>query len=54
MKLPRNVDGDELAHRLNRYGYRIDHQIGSHQRLSVVMQSSMILLNFLNGQLRSE
>ena len=37
MKLPRNVDGDELAHLLNRYGYRIDHQTGSHQRLSAVI-----------------
>lgn len=35
MKLPRNIDGDELAGRLERYGYRITHQTGSHQRLSV-------------------
>ncbi len=35
MKLPRNIDGDELAHLLHRYGYSIDHQTGSHQRLSV-------------------
>ena len=34
MKLPRNIDGDELARLLKRYGYRIDHQTGSHQRLS--------------------
>lgn len=34
MKLPRNIDGDELAHLLSRFGYRIDHQTGSHQRLS--------------------
>jgi len=34
MKLPRNVDGDELARLLSRYGYHIDHQTGSHQRLS--------------------
>lgn len=38
MKLPRNVDGDELAHLLKRYGYRIDHQTGSHQRLSAEIQ----------------
>jgi predicted RNA binding protein YcfA (HicA-like mRNA interferase family) len=37
MKLPRNIDGDELAHLLNRYGYRIDHQTGSHQRLSAII-----------------
>jgi predicted RNA binding protein YcfA (HicA-like mRNA interferase family) len=36
MKLPRNVDGDELARLLKRYGYSIDHQTGSHQRLSAV------------------
>jgi predicted RNA binding protein YcfA (HicA-like mRNA interferase family) len=35
MKMPRNIDGDELAHLLLRYGYRITHQTGSHQRLSV-------------------
>ncbi len=34
MKLPRNIDGDELARLLSRFGYRIDHQTGSHQRLS--------------------
>jgi len=34
MKLPRNIDGDELARLLNRYGYTIVHQTGSHQRLS--------------------
>jgi predicted RNA binding protein YcfA (HicA-like mRNA interferase family) len=34
MKLPRDVDGDTLARLLRRYGYTIDHQTGSHQRLS--------------------
>ena len=28
MKLPGNVDGDELARLLSRHGYRIDHQMG--------------------------
>jgi predicted RNA binding protein YcfA (HicA-like mRNA interferase family) len=37
MKLPGNIDGDELASLLNRYGYRIDHQTGSHQRMSAVI-----------------
>jgi predicted RNA binding protein YcfA (HicA-like mRNA interferase family) len=37
MKLPRHVDGDELAHLLSRFGYRIVHQTGSHQRLSAVI-----------------
>ena len=37
MKLPRHVGGDELARLLSRYGYRIVHQTGSHQRLSAVI-----------------
>jgi len=37
MKLPRNIDGDELARLLSRYGYHIDHQTGSHQRLTAVL-----------------
>jgi len=37
MKLPRHVDGDELARLLSRFGYRILHQTGSHQRLSAVI-----------------
>ena len=37
MKLPRHVDGDELSHLLSRYGYRIVHQTGNHQRLSAVI-----------------
>lgn len=41
MKLPRNIDGDELARLLNRYGYRIDHQTGSHQRLSGVISGEI-------------
>ena len=35
MKLPRNINGDELAGLLSRYGYRVTHQTGSHQRLSL-------------------
>lgn len=37
MKLPRNIDGDTLARMLARYGYHIDHQTGSHQRLTTVV-----------------
>ena len=37
MKLPRNIDGEELAGLLSRYGYHIDHQTGSHQRLSATI-----------------
>lgn len=34
MKLPRDVDGRVLAHRLAIYGYVISRQTGSHIRLS--------------------
>jgi predicted RNA binding protein YcfA (HicA-like mRNA interferase family) len=34
MKLPWDVNGDTLARLLHRYGYTIDHQTGSHRRLS--------------------
>jgi len=34
MKLPRNLGGEELAHRLEKVGYRITRQTGSHLRLS--------------------
>ena len=37
MKLPRDLNGDELVHLLHRYGYRVDHQTGSHQRLSAII-----------------
>lgn len=34
MKLPRDVSGRDLASRLARLGYGIDHQTGSHIRLT--------------------
>ena len=34
MKLPRDVSGRDLASRLARLGYLIDHQTGSHVRLT--------------------
>ena len=34
MKLPRDLSGRELAKALSRLGYRIDHQTGSHMRLT--------------------
>ncbi len=30
MKIPRDLNGDELAKRLQRYGYELHHQSGSH------------------------
>ncbi len=34
MKLPRDLSGDELARALARLGYAVDHQMGSHVRLT--------------------
>ena len=34
MKLPRDVSGDELAKRLEKFGYIITRQTGSHMRLT--------------------
>jgi len=34
MKLPRDMGGEELAALLDRYGYKITRQTGSHMRLT--------------------
>lgn len=34
MRLPRDVSGAELAKRLERFGYRVTRQTGSHLRLT--------------------
>ena len=34
MRLPRDLSGAELAKKLERYGYRITRQTGSHMRLT--------------------
>jgi predicted RNA binding protein YcfA (HicA-like mRNA interferase family) len=34
MRLPRDIGGLDLAKRLEKYGYRITRQTGSHMRLS--------------------
>jgi predicted RNA binding protein YcfA (HicA-like mRNA interferase family) len=34
MKLPRDMTGQQLAHALSRLGYTVDHQTGSHIRLT--------------------
>ena len=38
MKLPREISGDELAKHLEKYGYRITRQTGSHMRLTTTVQ----------------
>lgn len=34
MKLPRDVSGQDLAHRLRSFGYEVTRQVGSHMRLT--------------------
>ncbi len=34
MRIPRDISGAELAKRLERFGYRITRQTGSHMRLT--------------------
>ena len=38
MKLPREISGDELAKRLEKYGYRITRQTGSQMRPTTTAQ----------------
>jgi len=38
MKLPRDISGGELAKRLEKYGYRITRQTGSHIRVTTTLQ----------------
>jgi predicted RNA binding protein YcfA (HicA-like mRNA interferase family) len=38
MKIPRQISGHELAGILERYGYRISRQTGSHLRLTTTFQ----------------
>lgn len=40
MKLPRDINGAELARKLEKYGYRITRQTGSHIRLSSLIKNS--------------
>ena len=38
MKLPRDVSGDDLAKRLNTFGYEVSRQVGSHLRLTTTQR----------------
>ena len=40
MKLPRDINGGELARKLEKYGYRITRQTGSHIRLTSVIKGT--------------
>jgi predicted RNA binding protein YcfA (HicA-like mRNA interferase family) len=38
VKLPRDLSGHDLAHRLRPYGYEVTRQVGSHMRLTTQEQ----------------
>ena len=38
MRLPREISGEELAKLLERYGYTVARQTGSHMRLTTVLE----------------
>ncbi len=38
MRLPRDLDGDELAKLLEKFGYQITRQVGSHMRLTTLRE----------------
>lgn len=40
MKLPRDVGGEELAAVLEKYGYQVNRQTGSHMRLTSTFKGS--------------
>ena len=40
MKLPRDINGEELAHILERHGYQITRQTGSHIRLTSITKDT--------------
>jgi len=40
MKLPRDVNGEELARLLGKYGYQTTRQTGSHMRLTSLSKGS--------------
>ena len=40
MKLPRDISGVELAHKLGKYKYQITRQNGSHMRLTTTLKGT--------------
>ncbi len=40
MKLPRDLDGEDLAQLLSRYGYKVVRQTGSHMRLVSIFKGA--------------
>ncbi|HPO11844.1 MAG TPA: type II toxin-antitoxin system HicA family toxin [Candidatus Hydrogenedentes bacterium] len=52
MRLPRDISGMELTHRLSRLGYRITRTTGSHQRLTTMLQGEHHVTVPLHSPLR--
>jgi predicted RNA binding protein YcfA (HicA-like mRNA interferase family) len=40
VKLPRDIDGEELARKLDKYGYKITRHTGSHIRLTSAVKGA--------------
>ena len=52
MRLPRNLSGKELVRRLERLGYRLSRQTGSHSRLSTSQGGEHHLTVPMHNELR--
>ena len=52
MRLPRDVSGDELARKLEKYGYRITRQTGSHLRLTTLTNGEYHITISVHEELR--
>ena len=52
MRLPRGVDGEELAALLRRYGYEVTRQTGSHLRLTTTQEGEHHVTIPRHGSLR--
>jgi predicted RNA binding protein YcfA (HicA-like mRNA interferase family) len=52
MRLPRDLSGNDLAHALRVFGYRVTHQSGSHLRLTTVEPSEHHVTIPRHGALR--
>ena len=52
MRLPRDVSGDGMAKKLEKYGYRITRQTGSHLRLTTLSDGERHITNSVDKELR--
>ena len=54
MRLPRDVSGVDLANKLEKYGYRITRQTGSHLRLTTLTNGDHHITIPVHKELRIE